>query len=502
MPNAQHTLLALALLALFLNGCGLHTPYTRPELDLPPTWSQDRDAQAGSVDYWWQRFQDNELNRLIDEVLQRNNDLAAAALQLRKARLQAELADSDRLPSLAVQGSGQINRSLGASSGESRNFSVSGALSYEIDLWNKLGNTYDAARWEAVATEQDRQSTALSLIGTTASFYWEIGYINQRIALSQASIEYAKQTLALVQVQKAAGAATRLEILEAERNLASQEASHTQLVQQRVEARNNFAILFNGSPRTLQMRELADLQGVRLPGIDAGIPAELLSRRPDLRAKEARLRATLAQSDATRASYYPSINLSGSYGGSSEQLSRLLSNPIATLGADLALPFVQWRDMQRNIKISETVYQQAIIEFRQNLYTALTEVENSLSARKQYRLQAEKLEATLQAARQTEAIYRLRYQAGGTTLQSWLDAQENRRQAEINLAQNRYNQLQNHITLIKALGGDFNQEVAGSQAVKKLTGKPTKIQAKMAYPLTPNREQAIGQNGTGRGVKP
>jgi hypothetical protein len=87
-------------------------------------------------------------------------------------------------------------------------------------------------------------------------------------------------------------------------------------------------------------------------------------------------------------------------------------------------------------------------------------------------------------------------------LQSWLDAQENRRQAEINLAQNRYDQLQNHITLIKALGGDFNQEITGSHAVKKLTEEPTKIQAKMAYSLTPNPEQAIGQKGTGKGSKP
>lgn len=476
MPNTQHTLLAFACLALCLNGCGLHTPYTRPALDLPQTWSQNQDARAAHMDHWWQRFHDNELNRLIDEVLQRNNDLAVAALQLRKAQLQAELADSARLPSFVVQGSGRIDRSLGSSSGESRSFSASGALSYELDVWNKLGNTYDAAQWEAVATEQDRQSTALSLVGTTTSLYWEIGYINQRIALSQASIEYAQQTLDLVRVQKAAGAATKLEILEAERNLANQEASHTQLIQQRVEAKNSLTILFNGPPQTLRMRELADLQGVHLPGIDAGMPAELLSRRPDLRAVEARLRATLAESDATRASYYPSINLSGSYGGSSEQLSRLLSNPIATLGVDLALPFVQWRDMQRNIKISETVYQQAIIEFRQNLYTALTEVENSLSARKQYRLQAQKLETTLQAARQAEAIYRLRYQAGGTTLQNWLDAQENRRQAEINLAENQYNQLQNHITLIKALGGDFSQEIASAQTVKKILRKRTELQ--------------------------
>jgi NodT family efflux transporter outer membrane factor (OMF) lipoprotein len=461
MTPPKRALFFLIVLAGMLNGCSplIQTPYIRPELDLPDSWSQEAAEQKPAfAQRWWQRFGDDELNALVDMVLLRNNDLAAAALQLRRALLQAELADSGRLPGIAVRGSGQLSRNLGSSSTEIRSFSGFGTLSYELDLWNKLGSTADAARWQAVATEQDRQSTALSLIAATASLYWQIGYLNQRIALSRASLDYARKTLDLVRVQKAAGAATGLEILEAQRNLTAQEASHTLLIQQRVETRNTLAILLSSPPGALQLREPADLRGVPLPDIDAGIPAHLLARRPDLKAAETRLRATLAEADATRASYYPSITLSGAYRGASEQLSRLLSNPIATLGADLALPFVQWRDMRRNIKISQADYQQAIIAFRQRLHTALAEVGNALSARKQYRLQAEKLEATLESALRAEALYRLRYQAGAATLQTWLDAQENRRQAEINLAENRFNQLQNHIELVKALGGDLSLE--------------------------------------------
>ncbi|MDD2465951.1 MAG: TolC family protein, partial [Desulfobulbus sp.] len=169
MHTTQYTLPFLAFLGLTLGGCGLHSSYTSPELDLPQTWSQAQDPRPAGVDFWWRRFNDSQLNQLIDEVLKRNNDLAAAALQLRKARLQAELAESDRLPSLSVQGSTQISRSLGSSSAEKRSFSASGSVSYELDLWDKLGSTADAARWEAMATEQDRQSTALSLVATAAS---------------------------------------------------------------------------------------------------------------------------------------------------------------------------------------------------------------------------------------------------------------------------------------------------------------------------------------------
>lgn len=450
------SLLAMTCLAICFNGCTLiQTTYRRPEAKIPHVWNEKAEVQTVDADHWWQQFDDAQLNRLITTAIERNTDLAVATLQVRKAALQAELTESDLLPSISVGGNADLRRNLGSSNNEIHSFQATATMSYEVDLWNRLGSTADAARWSAVATEEDRRGMALSLTGTTASLYWRIGYLNQRIALSQASIDYARQTLDLVRVQKAAGAATSLEILEAERNLASQEASHTQLLQQRTEARNSLAILLDGPPQSAQTRELADVQAVRLPGVESGLPAELLGRRPDLRAAEARLRATLAQGDATRASYYPSINLSGSYGGASDQLSRLLSNPVVALGAELALPFVQWRDMQRNIKISETEYQQAVLNFRQTLYTALAEVENSLSARKQYRVQAEKLEVSLTAARQSEALYRLRYQAGAAALQTWIDAQEKRRQAEIDLAENHHNQLQNHVTLIKALGGDF-----------------------------------------------
>ncbi len=445
-------------LALVLAGCTLNnTPYERPKLQMPASWSHKETTPylpAAATDHWWQQFGDKELDRLITEVLARNNDLAVATLKLHKARLEAKLADSDRLPSLSVDGSGQISHSYGSTHRETRSFSATGSVSYELDLWNRVKRTADAANWEASATEQDLESTAISLVATTAGLYWQIGYLNQRISLSQASIAYAQKTLQLAQVKKQAGAATGLDILEAERSLATQQASHTQLVQQQKEAQNALAVLFDGPPSSLKSHELTGLAQVPQPRVDAGLPAQLLARRPDLRAAEMRLRETLAESDATSASYYPTIGLTGSYGGSSDQLSRLLSSPVATLGADLTLPFVQWRDMQRNIKIARIAYKEAIINFRQTLYSALADVENGLSARTQYERQAEKLRIALDTSRRTEALYQVKYRAGAISMQTWLDAQEDRRQAEINLVENKYNRLQNYLTLVKALGGD------------------------------------------------
>ena len=448
----------LLIALLLLAGCAdlTRTPYQRPAAELPAKWAHGQGKGRAMEDRWWAAFGDPALDRLIAEALRRNNDLAIAALRVRQAQLRAEQADSDRLPSLAAQANASHSKNL-RHHNRADTFSTSIFSSYQVDLWGTLTSASDAARWEARATEDDLANTALALTGTTAMLYWQIGYLNQRIELGRASIAYARRSLELARAQKAAGAASSLEILEAERNVVAQEANQTTLIQQRVEAMNQLAILFDGPPESLTAAAPANLESIRLPEVAEGLPAHLLARRPDVRAAEARLRAALAATDATRTGFYPTLALSGSLGSSSAELSRIVSDPVGALAANLALPFVQWRDMRRAIGISEAEYQQTLIAFRQTLYNALAEVENSLSARQQYREQANQLERGLDLARQTEELYRVRYQAGGAPLKFWLDAQQNRRQAEIELAANRLDQLANHVALVKALGGGFNE---------------------------------------------
>lgn len=442
--------------------------YARPDLEVPETWATPNIIEASLSDRWWKNFKDPVLNELVEEVLEKNNDLAAATLLVRRAMLQADLAGGDRLPTVKVGSGTEIRRDFGTdSSSETHSFSVSGSVSYELDLWSRLSSLHEAARWEAEATEEDRAATAISLVATTINLYWEIAWLNQRIETAEASIAHARRTLELVQVQKDAGSATRLEILEAERNLSNQEAGLFTLFQQRTEARNAMAILFDGPPKALHFQEPGSLSMTNLPEVTAGLPVELLSRRPDLKAAEARLRSTLASGNATRASFYPSFTLSGSLGSSSDKLSETLNNPIGSLAANLLLPFVQWRETQRTIKISEIDYERAVLSFRQTLYNALADVENGLSAREQYGLQEERLMANLDAARKAEELYGLRYESGAVPIKSWLDAQENRRQAEISLAENRLKQLQNQVGLYKALGGDMvSMTTTGSEVTR------------------------------------
>jgi outer membrane protein TolC len=186
--------------------------------------------------------------------------------------------------------------------------------------------------------------------------------------------------------------------------------------------------------------------------VAAGIPAAILANRPDLHAAELRLREALANVDVTRTSFYPSFSLTGSLGTSSTALTNLFRNPVATLGAGLALPFIEWNTMKLSVRVSESQYEEAVVNYRQRLYTALAEVENSLSARSQLLAEEEKLRVAVAQARRAESIARLRFDSGYTDLQLWLIAQAGLRSAERSLLQNRLSQMNNLASLYKALG--------------------------------------------------
>lgn len=452
--------LSAALAALLMSGCAstFNGPYQAPALSLPAQYNQasavtDSAVPAAPGARWWTRFNDPELDRLVAEVVQRNNNLAAAAIRVRRAQLLAGLADNNLQPRFSGSVSTNASQPLEADAVTTRRSSVLLGAAYEIDLWNRLGSLRDVARWEALATEQDRQSAALALVGTTAALYWQVGFLNQRLAANVESIAYAQTTFELVQAQYRAGAVSGLEVAEAQQTLASQQASQSALQQQAVETRTALALLLDGPPST-RLFNPANLPVLTLPALDAGVPAALLGRRPDLRAAEMRLRGSFIGIDAARASYYPALSLTGSLGSSSAQLASVLQNPVGTLGLGMTLPFLQRTAMQLTIRVSETQYEEAVVNFRQTLYTALGDVENALSSRQLLAQQGLRLDETSQAARTAERLYEIRYRAGGATLKLWLDAQEKRRAADISLAENRLARLKNQVVVYQTLGGD------------------------------------------------
>ncbi|MCM0083566.1 efflux transporter outer membrane subunit [Geomonas sp. Red32] len=450
-------ILLLAALSLIFTGCAGILPrglYAAPKVDLPETWQQGKAITSGSAvakgETWWNNFQDPALSSLIERALSSNNDLAAAAIKVRRAQLNAALTGTNLTPSVAVSAATTLQKDLTRGT-TVKSSGVTGTVSYELDLWGKLSSARDVSRFEAQATESDRRATALALIGTVATDYWQIAYLNERIATAGESIAYAEKVRDLVAVKYGAGAVTAQDLYQAKQTVASQNAELADLQRQRTEARNALAILFDQSPEHA-VAERDRLPGGQLPAVQPGLPAKILARRPDLQSAEQRLRKYLAAIDNTRASYYPSFSLTGALGTSSTTLLDVLHNPVASLGAGITLPFIQWNTMKLNVEISRTDYQEAVVNFRQTLYQALADVENALAGRERYAEEATQLEESLVLAKKAESLAEIRYRSGATQLQSWLDTQESRRSAEKSLALNRLNRLKNQMTLYQSTG--------------------------------------------------
>lgn len=445
--------LAMLVPAVLLAGCSpLMSSYVRPALPNAPVWTDSAGISApAAAEQWWRSFGDAKLDTLVETVLANNNDILAATLRVRKALLQADLSGAAGLPQLSGTGSGQRSVALGEGGAASNAFTFNLGAAYELDLWGRLASSQDIAVLQAGATAEDMASARTTVIAATIEAYWRLGYVNQSLASAKASLEIARKVQDLVKSQAAVGAATDLELAEVSQTVESQAAGLSDLEQNRVALRNALGVLLNGLPNPVaEPQHLPAKTPVR---ITAGLPAELLARRPDLRAAELRLRAALRTVDNTRASLYPQISLTGNLGATSADLLAILSNPIATLGAGLALPFLNVRDGQLRVKVSEVDYQIAVTEFRAALLTAFSDTGTALSARITLSEKSRRLKAAFAAAQAADRLTEERYRAGSVALRVWLDAQERSRAAERALAANRLDQLVTEVQIFRVLGG-------------------------------------------------
>ncbi len=454
----RHELLRVSTFLLFsfvCSGCGILTQhnYSAPQFDLSESWSNAElnEESLEGAEKFWESFHDPDLDQLIEQVLSLNNDVRSAAIKVQLARLEVGISQTDLFPTLSAGADASHSYELD-SDDSSRSYGLSAGLNYELDLWGRYSTAYNVAQLEVEASIADKKSTELSVIGTTAELYWQVGYLNRSLQLTQNNIATAKHTLRIVKAKYAAGAVGHADLIDSQQSLLNLQVSLSGQLQNRVEARNALAIFLNSAPEN-NFAEPTALPVGSLPTVKAGVPADILRNRPDLLAAELRLRQSHAQIGMTQRSYYPNISLTGNLGTSSTQLCELLQNPLATLGAGLVLPFLQWDLAKLDVQVAENTYLEAVVNFRQTLHAALAEVENSLSSR-QYDLQQGKtLEQVLFLAIKTETISQNRYEVGRDELSDWLDKQNLRRVAEQAVLDNHLNQLKNTMQLYLALGG-------------------------------------------------
>jgi len=449
---------AAALCVMLLAGCSaMRSEYQQPQLDIPQGWSQAGAQEQGSAalaqpERWWTRFQDPALNSLIDRVLASNSDLEKATLTLRKALLEAGVSENNKFPRLGFAQDSSYQRDLDSGSSDT-SYGASLSLSYELDLWDRIDALADASELAARASYEDRESLAQDLVVTTATLYWNVGYLEQRIALVSDNLKDSERIAELTRLRHENGSNTQLEVVESRQAVFDLQLQLSQLQQELSEARNSISILLD-QPLQDTGVTIAQLPDQPIPDIAAGLPADLLLRRPDIRASLYQLKSALASKDAVAASYLPTITLTGALNTSSSSLVELLQNPVAKLGSGIVLPFLEWREMQLNKEISEVDYQMAVVDYRDTIYQAFEEVDNLLTAKKHYDYQSGIYKEQFSNAREIERLYQSRYTHGESDITDWLNAMESRRGIESSLLESRYNQFVVQARLYQSLGGE------------------------------------------------
>lgn len=448
----------LLVMVLLLNGCGswLKSHEDPPRLNYPPQWPNDTPPSDSNLPFSWQDFADPKLRRWLQRVMANNNDVALAVLRLYQAQLTAEKTAAGQAPGLKATLSGSQRRALSTADSWSQTGTTNLSTSYELDLWGKLARQREVADWEKQASEQDLMSARLLLLASASKNYWQLGFINQQRIVARQRIENAERTLKLVDSRYQAGKVGFLDKVTAEKNLLEQKKNYLQVQNERRRLLNQQSLLL-GAPPGSDVEDPTPLSQSRLPGIRAGISVKVLHNRPDVRAKEYRLRKALNEMDSKRLEYYPSFSLTGQLGTSSATLVKLLSQPLATLGASLSLPFLEWRTMGINNQLARNNYQQQAIEFTQVLYKAMADVDNALTQRSELMARQQQLQALLTLARKAERLTEIRYRQGKIALNFLLDAQEQRLSAELAIEENLLKQYENLAQIYLELGGETRQ---------------------------------------------
>lgn len=447
---------AWVLLGLLCTACA-SPPRAAERPAAPPLaehWLHAAAGQAADLPAasWWAAFGQPELAQSVNLALHDNPDLAMAVARLRQAEAQARQAHAGLFPSLEARLDTTHTRSALSGGGTQTDTARSLGLQtrYELDLWRRLANLSDAAAANARASAFDRDAVALSLSAATATAWLDSSVLQARAELAGESLERARRILQFVTARRNAGAASALDVARQQTLASAQERLAAELRQRSSETRTRLAVLTGRTPDKLAPR-LPDPLGLLPPALHAGLPAELLTRRPDIARAEAQLAAADANVAAARAAMLPRLSLSASLSSSFAPVSA----PLYSLAGGLLAPIFDAGRLAAQRDETLAVREALLAAYRATIIDAVGEVERSLATlagiEAQHAAQARELEAARLSMRLAEA----RYRAGAENLQALLDAQRSMFTALDTRLQLHQARLQANVDLYKALGGGW-----------------------------------------------
>lgn len=443
-------------LATALGGCAVGEDYRRPELAPPPAYrGASVPGPSLGAQPWSAVYPDASLRSLIDAVLAANLDLQVAEARVRESQATVVLARSQGLPSLALA----LNTSPTAripGDQVTSTFLAGAVLNWEIDLWGRVRRGTEAAQADLAGREAAREGARASLVAETASRYYELAAFREVLDRTEEGAKLQADSLRLIRRRNAAGIVSSAEVRQAEGQLASTEARIPDLRRQIVATENAIALLLGRAPEAFNAPVATPAAPIAIP---AGLPSELLERRPDLREAEQRLVAANAKVGEAKAQLLPTISLTGTLGNLSTKLGDALRNDgsvVASIGPNASQALYAGGALVANREAAIARLDQALLGYRKAVLVALREVSDALTAHEAATTALEKQQTRVVASREALRLANRRFDAGITSYLEVLDAQRQLLAAETDLATTRLARQSAYVGVYRALGGGWN----------------------------------------------
>jgi multidrug efflux system outer membrane protein len=448
-------------------GCMMGPKYKRPAANVPQEYrvpAPQQAAQSSSLgnERWWQVYQDPVLTQLIHTAIAQNYDVRIAAARVLEAQAQVGITRSNQFPSASVganvfsEQNAKVTKLLPAYQVNGGELDLS--VIWNLDFWGKYRRQTEAARAQLLASEWGQRAVISSLVANVATAYFQLRALDSELEISKRTLASRQQSLKLTKVLESHGSGSGLDVSQAEQLVYTASETIPDLERQIQQQENVLSIQLGENPQSVPRGRALTEQPVP-ESVPAGLPSELLERRPDIRQAEQIMVAANAQIGVAKASFFPSVSLTGLGGLESNALHQFITQPSETwsAAAGVTQPVFQGGALRAGLRLARANWQEAAFSYQQTVQDALEQVSNSLVASQKNREFRGQQELLTKAAQQTDQFSEVLYKNGGASYLQVLTSETNYFSAELNLVQAQLNERLALVQLYQALGGGWQQ---------------------------------------------
>jgi multidrug efflux system outer membrane protein len=479
-------LMTFSVALLLLAGCAIGPDYRKPEIASPPAWMIDMQQAKDTANIvWWEQFDDPVLNDLIGTALRENYDLRVATARVEEFYGLYGATRADLFPQVGYDGSaGKVQASqkgpIALAPGTSSKYSIYQAefnASWEIDIWGKIRRATEAAKADLLASEDFRSGVILSLVTSVATAYLDLRSLDQQLGIAQQTAKSREESVRLFELRFKGGNISEMELSQVKSEYYVALAAIPDLEKRIRQQENLISILLGKNPGPIARGKV--LENIALPAVPAGLPSDLLTRRPDIRQAEQALIAANARIGVAKAQYFPSISLTGFFGSASTEFSDLFTGPAKawSYAGSLAGPIFTAGKIKGSVKAAQAVQQQALFGYEQSIQNGFREFEDALIDQDRTRVQLDAQAKQVEALATYARLARLRYEEGYTSYIEVLDAERSLFSGQLSYVQTQDTLLRALVTLYKAMGGGWvveadKQSVLPAASTQPASGMP------------------------------